>query len=237
YFYIAINLFESVLFFGALFILPAAILMLTTWQSLYLVVTTHSFPGLALVFDKVSPRAMEEKPRDSEAIIPRPLAKFMALNVALMVFGAAMVYMLTLTGWWGIISVVPENLTGFYGSTGFTPGLPLEAAKAAVMMLSVILLVESTIVLSIRRINMGIGKSLREPGTYRYAIFLGLIYLAHYLLMYVPLAQEILAPFGLNFYFMPLTALDWLIVLLFSLPAIVGVELYKRRLRKKGVNL
>ncbi|MHA2118108.1 MAG: cation-translocating P-type ATPase, partial [Candidatus Thorarchaeota archaeon] len=235
YFYIAINLFESVLFFGALFILPAAILMLTTWQSLYLVVTTHSFPGLALVFDKVSPRAMEEKPRDSEAIIPRPLAKFMAFNVALMVFGAAMVYMLTLTGWWGIVTVVPENLTGFYGSTGFT--IPIEAAKAAVMMLSVILLVESTIVLSIRRINMGIGKSLREPGTYRYAIFLGLIYLAHYLLMYVPLAQEILAPFGLDFYFMPLAAFDWLIVLLFSLPAIVGVELYKRRLRKKGVNL
>ncbi|MFW9885203.1 MAG: cation-translocating P-type ATPase [Candidatus Thorarchaeota archaeon] len=237
YFYIAINLFESVLFFGALFILPAAIIMLTTWQSLYLVVTTHSFPGLALVFDKTSPRAMEEKPRDSEEIIPRPLARFMAFNVVLMVFGAAMVYMLTLTGWWGIISVVPENLTGYYGSTGFTAGLPLEAAKAAVMMLSVILLVESTIVLSIRRINMGIGKSLREPGTYRYAIFLGLIYLAHYLLMYVPLAQEILSPFGLNFYFMPLTVIDWLIVLLFSLPAIAGVELYKRRLRKKGINL
>ncbi|MHA1939532.1 MAG: hypothetical protein ACW97O_15085 [Candidatus Thorarchaeota archaeon] len=84
---------------------------------------------------------------------------------------------------------------------------------------------------------MGIGKSLREPGTYRYVIFLGLIYLAHYLLMYVPLAQEILAPFALDFFFMPLTAFDWLIVLLFSLPAIVGVELYKRRLRKKGVNL
>jgi hypothetical protein len=55
--------------------------------------------------------------------------------------------------------------------------------------------------------------------------------------MYVPLAQEILAPFALDFFFMPLTAFDWLIVLLFSLPAIVGVELYKRRLRKKGVNL
>ncbi|MFX1262256.1 MAG: cation-translocating P-type ATPase [Promethearchaeota archaeon] len=237
YFYIAINLFESILFFGALFILPAVIVMLTTWQSLYLVVTTHSFPGLALVFDKTSPRAMEEKPRDSEEIIPKPLAKFMALNVVLMIFGAAMVYMLTLTGWWGIITVVPENLTGFYGSTGFAEAVTLEAAKAAVMMLSVILLVESTIVLSIRRINMGIEKSLREPGTYRYAIFLGLIYLAHYLLMYVPLAQEILYPYGLNFYFMPLTIIDWLIVLLFSLPAIVGVELYKRRLRKKGVNL
>nr|KXH74320.1 MAG: hypothetical protein AM324_15920 [Candidatus Thorarchaeota archaeon SMTZ1-83] len=178
---------------------------------------------------------MEEKPRDSEEIIPKPLAKFMAFNVAMMVFGAAMVYMLSLTGWWGIITVVPDNLTGFYGSAGFT--IPIEAAKAAVMMLSVILLVESTIVLSIRRINMGIGKSLREPGTYRYAIFLGLIYLAHYLLMYVPLVQEILASVSLNFYFMPLTFFDWLIVLLFSLPAIVGVELYKQRLRKKGINL
>ncbi|MFX0107797.1 MAG: cation-translocating P-type ATPase, partial [Candidatus Hodarchaeota archaeon] len=236
YFYIAINLFESILFFGALFILPAAIIMLTTWQSLYLVVTTHSFPGLGLVFDKVSPRAMEDDPRDSEAIIPRPLAKYMALNVAFMVFGAAVVYMLTLTGWWGIITVVPENLTGFF-PTQAPFVVPLEAAKATVMMLSVILLVESILVLSIRRINMPLNESLREPGTVRYVFFLGLIYLAHYLLMYVPLAQEILFPFGLWFYFMPLTLYDWFIVVLFSLPAIAGMELYKRRLRKKDIEL
>ncbi|MGD9397857.1 MAG: cation-transporting P-type ATPase, partial [Candidatus Thorarchaeota archaeon] len=237
YFYIAINLFESLIFFGALFLLRD-IEFLTTWQSLYLVVTTHSFPGLALVFDRTSPRAMEDKPRDSQALITRNLGKFMALNVILMTIGAAAVYMLTLTGYGGIVEVAPENLIGYYGDFS-GPELPLNLieAKAIVMLLSVILLVESTIVLSIRRINMPIQKSIREPGTWIFVFLLGLIYLAHYLLMYVPLAQEILSPYALNFYFMPLTNYDWLIVLLGSLPAIVGVELYKWRFRQRDIDL
>lgn len=234
YFYIAINLFESLIFFGALFLLPD-IEVLSLWQSLYLVVTTHSFPGLALVFDRTSPRAMEDKPRDSQALITRNLGKFMALNVILMTIGAAAVYMLTLTGWtpegWPeIVGVYTENHQGFYGTID-------RPYKATVMLLSVILLVESTIVLSIRRINMPIQQGLREPGTWIFVFLLGLIYLAHYLLMYVPLAQDILAPYGLHFYFAPLTRYDWFIVLLGALPAIVGVELYKWRFRKRDIDL
>jgi Ca2+-transporting ATPase len=235
YFYVAINLFESMIFFGALFFLPVSVsnTMLTQWQSLYLVVTTHSFPGLALVFDRTSPHAMEDKPRDSQALITRNLGKFMALNVILMTIGAAIIYMMTLTS---IVVVVPENLTGYYSTIGEFL-VPLNQAKATTMLLSVILLVESTIVLSIRRINMPITRSIREPGTWIFVFLLGLIYLAHYLLMYVPLAQEILAPYGLHFYFMPLTSFDWSIVLLGSLPSIVGVELYKWYFRKKDVDL
>jgi Ca2+-transporting ATPase len=235
YFYVAINLFESMIFFGALFFLPVSVsnTMLTQWQSLYLVVTTHSFPGLALVFDRTSPHAMEDKPRDSQALITRNLGKFMALNVILMTIGAAIIYMMTLTS---IVVVVPENLTGYYSTIGEFL-VPLNQAKATTMLLSVILLVESTIVFSIRRINMPITRSIREPGTWIFVFLLGLIYLAHYLLMYVPLAQEILAPYGLHFYFMPLTSFDWSIVLLGSLPSIVGVELYKWYFRKKDVDL
>jgi Ca2+-transporting ATPase len=235
YFYVAINLFESMIFFGALFFLPVSVsnTMLTQWQSLYLVVTTHSFPGLALVFDRTSPHAMEDKPRDSQALITRNLGKFMALNVILMTIGAAIIYMMTLTS---VVGVVPENLTGYYSTIGEFL-VPLNQAKATTMLLSVILLVESTIVLSIRRINMPITRSIREPGTWIFVFLLGLIYLAHYLLMYVPLAQEILAPYGLHFYFMPLTSFDWSIVLLGSLPSIVGVELYKWYFRKKDVDL
>jgi Ca2+-transporting ATPase len=235
YFYVAINLFESMIFFGALFFLPASVsnTMLTQWQSLYLVVTTHSFPGLALVFDRTSPYAMEDKPRDSQALITRNLGKFMALNVILMTIGAAAIYMMTLTN---IVGVVPENLTGYYSTIGEFL-VPINQAKATTMLLSVILLVESTIVLSIRRINMPIMRSIREPGTWIFVFLLGLIYLAHYLLMYVPLTQEILAPYGLHFYLMPLTSFDWSVVLLGSLPSIVGVELYKWNFRKKDVDL
>lgn len=225
YFYIAINLFESLIFFGALFLMSSFELFASTWQNLYLVVTTHSFPGLALVFDKVSPRAMEEKPRDSEEILTRPLARFMAINVVLMALGAGLAYWMTLMGWFG-----PP-------STMVLPSGNLYVPKATVMMLTVLLLVESTLVLIIRRINMPLSKSLREPGTYRYAIFLGLIYLAHLLLMYVPLTQQILDSYGLTFYFVPLSPVEWLICILFALPAIAGMELYKWSLRRKGIHL
>ena len=104
YFYVAINLFESIIFFGALFFLPDFVVFLSQWQSLYLVVTTHSFPGLALVFDRTSPKAMEDKPRDSQEIITRNMGKIMALNVALMAIGAALVYFLTYTAYLGLVS-------------------------------------------------------------------------------------------------------------------------------------
>ncbi|MFW9892265.1 MAG: cation transporting ATPase C-terminal domain-containing protein, partial [Candidatus Thorarchaeota archaeon] len=128
------------------------------------------------------------------------------------------------------VEVYPENNLGFYG--------PIDSVfKATVMLLSVILIVESTMVLIIRRINLPLSKSLREPGTWIFVILLGLIYLAHFLLMYVPLVQQILSDFSLNFYFAPLTLYDWALVILASLPAIVGMELYKRRFRRKDIDL
>jgi len=42
---------------------------------------------------------------------------------------------------------------------------------------------------------------------------------------------------GLHFYFIPLTAYDWLICFLLALPAIAGMEIYKLHLRRRGVTL
>jgi Ca2+-transporting ATPase len=238
YFYIAINLFESIIFFGAMFVLPPGFLMLQTWQNLYLVVTTHSFPGLALVFDRISPRAMEDKPRDSEEIIPHKLAKFMAISVVLMTIGAVFVYFESFTGFFGLVPLNIDNLTGFYSDpAGLPDGWNFTIMKSATMLLTVILLFESLLVLSIRRINMPLSKGLREPGIWIYAILLGLIYLAHLLLMYVPLVQEILSSVGLDFFFVPLSLEDWIVCIIAALPAIVGMELYKRHLRNKDVTL
>jgi Ca2+-transporting ATPase len=246
YFYIAINVFESIIFFGALFIFPDYINLFSHWQNLYLVVTTHSFPGLALVFDRTSTKAMEEKPRDSQEIVTRNIGKLMVLNILLMAIGASLVYFLTFTQFWDIVTVTPENMTGFWNAWR-----PVDAEvfyynaegpiwvllKSTTMLLSVILIVESTLVLLIRRINLPLHKSLREPGTWIFVIFLGLIYLAHYLLMYNPLVNEILATFGLNFFIIPLTTFDWIVCILISLPVIIGVELYKWKFRKRGIDL
>jgi len=247
YFYVAINLFESIIFFGALFIFPDYINLFSQWQNLYLVVTTHSFPGLALIFDRTSPKAMEDKPRDSQEIITRNIGKIMVLNVILMAFGAALVYFLTFTQYFGIVTVTPDNMTGFWSTwvpvdAGLNNFYTVEGPtwvllKSTTMLLSVILIVESTLVLLIRRINLPLHKSLREPGTWIFVIFLGLIYLAHYLLMYNPLVNEILETFGLNFYIIPLTMFDWIICILVSIPAIIGVELYKWKFRKADIDL
>ncbi|NWF97012.1 MAG: cation-transporting P-type ATPase [Candidatus Thorarchaeota archaeon] len=231
YFYIAINLSESIVFFGGLLFLGTTDMFFGGWQNLYLVVTTHSFPGLALVFDKVSPRAMEEKPRDSEAIITRPLSKVLALNVVLMALGAGLAYWLTLTGAYGLVQMYPENLSWPIN------GVVSVAHKATIMMFTVLLIVESTLVLIIRRINLPLSQGIREPGKILFAVLLGLIYLAHLLLMYVPVVQELLGQYGLLFYFVPLTWYDWVICVVLSLPAIVGMEAYKRHLRRRGVTL
>jgi magnesium-transporting ATPase (P-type) len=105
------------------------------------------------------------------------------------------------------------------------------------MLITVILLVESTLVLIIRRVNMPLSRSLREPGTLIFVPFLAIIYIAHLLLMYVPVSQQILSSVGLDFYFLPLTPYDWIICLLLALPAIVGMELYKWHLRRTGKSI
>jgi Ca2+-transporting ATPase len=230
FFYIAINVFEATLLFGGLFLIPEVPLFFGL-QNLYIIVTTHTFPAFGLIFDKTSPRAMEEKPRDSEELVTRQLAKFLVLNIILMIVGAAIVYFLTFTHF---IGVDPYNLQGYF-SDQFV--VSISAAKATVMMLTVILLVESILVLVIRRINMPLTKGIREPGIGRYIVFLGFIYLAHLLLMYVPAVQEMLTSVNLNFYFMPLTILDWVICIICALPAIVGMELYKYKLRSDEVTL
>jgi Ca2+-transporting ATPase len=246
FFYIAINLFESIIIFGGLFVLPAGFNMMQNWQQLLLVATTHSFPGLALVFDKTSPNAMKESPRDSEEIITKKLAKLMGVGIILSVICTAIVYAIALTGWNGLIDVVPENMTGFYTDTSQLPGnlpgslqLPwnFQIAKATTMLLTIFLIIETTIVLVIRRVNSPFHKSISEPGIERFVVLLGLIVLAFLLLMYVPMAQEILYPFGLEFYFLPLTSFDWLVCISASVPAIIGMEVYKRYLRKRDVTL
>ncbi|MBE0526059.1 MAG: hypothetical protein IH631_03895, partial [Candidatus Thorarchaeota archaeon] len=139
------------------------------------------------------------------------MGKLMALNVILMAIGAALVFFLTYTGFMGIVTVTSENMSGFWVTLEDPNWILL---KSITMLLSIILIVESTVVLLIRRINLPIHKSLREPGTWIFVIFLGLIYLAHYLLMYVPLVNEILSTYGLNFYLIPLSAFDWVLCIL-----------------------
>jgi len=221
FFYICINAAEAAIFFGT-FLLQPGIPFLTNLQHIFLTISSHSWPGLALVFDRTPKDVMKEKPRNTEAIITRRLAAYMAINAIAIMTGAALAYYLT----WA--AILPGNqLLVPYGEEALH--------KARIMSLTVLLFAESLMVLSIRRINQPLHRSLRRDGFWLVYAFIGLVFLMHWGVMYVPQVSEILAPLGINFEYVALTPIDWLVAFTLALPAILGMELVKWACRRRGI--
>ncbi len=221
FFYISINLAESVIFFGTFLLFPQ-IQFLTYWQHIFLTITSHTWPGLALVFDRTSKYVMQEKPRDTEGLISRRLGAYLILNSFFILLGVSFVYYLT----WS--AILP-------GSTELIPFSLAAEQKARVMALTVLLFAESLMILSIRRINQSILRSIRRESFILIYILIGFVFLMHWGLMYIPEVSIILADFGINFDFIPLAQLDWLIAFMFALPTIVGMELAKWFSRRRNI--
>ncbi|MFX1475286.1 MAG: HAD-IC family P-type ATPase, partial [Promethearchaeota archaeon] len=226
FFYVAINLAESILFFGTFL---ARITFLTEWQHIFLTISSHTWPGLALVFDRPAKDAMQERPRNTEAIINRQLAGYLILNAILISIGVAIAYFFT----WG--SILP-------GSTYLIPFSDDAFQKAQMMAITVLLFAETFMILSIRRINQPLTRSIRRESYWLIYALVGLVFLMHWGLMYVPLMYPIDVPFGgllgyiLGlFEYVTLNAFDWLIAFALALPAIVGMELVKWGSRKRGI--
>ncbi|MDO8056229.1 MAG: cation-transporting P-type ATPase, partial [Candidatus Hermodarchaeota archaeon] len=214
-FYIAINVAESIIFFLTFFL---GFRFLTPWQHIFLAISSHSWPGLALVFDSHPKFVMEEQPRDTEAILTPRLGMYLIIN-ALLIATCAII--------------------AFFGTLGYLfPGTPIEVlevySKAQVMTISVLLITESLMILSIRRINQSAYRSIRYESFWFIYLMLAFVFLMHLGLMYIPQAVAILASFNISFDYYALTGLDWLIVLLLSLPALAGMEIYKWAHRRTG---
>ena len=221
YFYICINVAEAAIFFGT-FLLQPGIPFLTNLQHIFLTISSHSWPGLALVFDRTAKDVMKERPRDTEAIITRRLAAYMAINSLLILVGVATAYYLT----WA--AFLP-------GSQMLLPYGEDALMKARVMSLTVLLFAESLMVLSIRRINQPLHRSLRHDGFWLVYALIALVFLMHWGVMYVPQVSEFLAPLGINFEYVPLALLDWMVAFILALPAILGMELVKWACRRRGM--
>jgi Ca2+-transporting ATPase len=214
-FYIAINVAESIIFFLTFFL---GFRFLTPWQHIFLAISSHTWPGLALVFDSHPKFVMEEPPRNTEAILTRRMGTYLLINASLIALGA---------------------IIAFFGTLGYLfPGTPVEVlelySKAQVMTISVLLITESLMILSIRRINQSAYRSIRHESFWFIYLMLAFVFLMHLGLMYVPQAVAILASFNISFDYYALTGLDWLIVLLLSFPAFAGLELYKWTHRRRG---
>jgi magnesium-transporting ATPase (P-type) len=214
-FYIAINVAESIIFFLTFFL---GFRFLTPWQHIFLAISSHSWPGLALVFDSHPKFVMEEQPRDTEAILTPRLGSYLILNAILIALGA---------------------IIAFFGTLGLLfPGAPVEIlelySKAQVVTISVLLITESLMILSLRRINQSTYRSIRHESFWFIYLMLAFVFLMHLGLMYIPQATAILASFNINFNYYALTGIDWLIVLLLSLPALAGMEVFKWAHRRAG---
>jgi Ca2+-transporting ATPase len=216
-FYIAINVAESIIFFTTFYL---GLRFLTPWQHIFLAISSHTWPGLALTFDRNPKYVMEEPPRDTEGVITRPLGTYLVINAILIFIGVAIAYFGTLHAF------LP----------GTIPGDPLNIVKAQVMTICVLVITESLMIISIRRINQSAIRSIRDESYWFIYLMIAFVFLMVLALMYSPLLNEILVGIGINFYFVPLTVLDWLVVIALAIPAVVGMEIIKWAARRREIH-
>jgi Ca2+-transporting ATPase len=196
FFYIAISIAEALVFFGSSFI--EGFFVLQTWQLIY-IATTQFAPSLALVTDQLSADVMKEKPRNNEGLISGKR------QTALVIFALSLTVVLTiayLMAFYDISPLVGLNKVGFVPN--FNASDPLnpvnwEQAKARTMLLSVAVISQSLLVLSLRRLNKPVYKSLKQDWNKKIIPLIVAVPVFHAVLMYVPQIQYGLATLGINF--------------------------------------
>lgn len=222
YYYVVINLMEGALFFG--FGIDPNFVLFKYFQGLLLLITSHTFPGFALVFDKKDKSIMQEHPRDSEDILTGKLYLTLIVNAVMMATCVLAVYFLTLNG---VIPLYPLNLLILTPATA--------GQKARTMMLITIMLVETFAAVGVRRINKSFWRALKEDRSVLFA-FLCIFFFGANLLMYSPELQSALVSMDIVLDMVAITPLDWFWCFLIALPSLIGMELWKWAFRRKGIH-
>ncbi len=257
FFYICINVFEGIVQFIIFVILGRPYFLDDAFylQWIFLSITLHVFPGLILTFDSTSKEVMQEKPRDSEEILSKNIIILLLIFGILLAISMVIIYFITFSG---IYPVFSENLiSGYLYSDDKIPLLPTEVfdisavekitdywdkiamirtiGKTLTMMMVTLFFCESFLVFQIRRPNKSLIRSLIEDSNKRMYLIIGFLFAVFLMLMYIPGFQIFLADSGINFMFMYLTGLDWLVCFLISLICIVSFEIVKFTARRRGI--
>ena len=250
FFYICINLFEGLFQFVCVVFLGLPYFLGTeafAMQWLFLSITLHALPGLVLTFDTTSKDVMKEKPRDSEEILSKNIIILMLCYGALLAISMAIVYSICITNVYGVF---PDNINFGALSDGYlyteetidiwllpgaNPDLIKIQGKTLTMLMSTLYICETVLVLQIRRPNKSLLQSIKEDSNKRMYMILGLLYFAYLALMYIPGVQTTLARWNINFMFMYLNGLDWIICGLISLITILSFEVIKFFARRKDI--
>ncbi len=232
YFFICLNIMESIIFFSYEFI-PIFDLFSSEWQHIYIFGIVHSLPSLALVIDTHPKDIMREAPRDEEQILNKNLWIMLLVQAFLMGIGLVLALQLTLGG------AIPLNEWNLNPNISYVvPGQEL-AQKARTMFITTIFIVETNFIWTFRRPNSSLSKSLKEELSISLLVICLFTLTLHVLFICFSYSINyyINDVFGLNLQinFMFLSGTDWLICILLALPGILGIEIYKNVARKKKV--
>ena len=225
FFYIAISIAEALVFFGSSFVKDFFILQ--TWQLIYIAITQFA-PSIAIVTDKLSLDVMKEHPRSNEGLISGNR------RTALIVFSLSLALMLSiayLSALNGIMPVFDANKAGHVLESA--SALVWRQAKARTMLLSVAIIAQSALILSLRRLNKPIFKSKRQDWNWKIWPFIISVPVFHALLMYLPQIQYALSAIGVRFEIIQLVPIDWLIVLTLGLAPVALLEVTKIMMGKR----
>ena len=244
FFYICINIFEGIVQFILAIILKLPYFLDEAFylQWIFLSITLHMFPGLILAFDSTSEDVMKEKPRDSEEILSKNVLGLLFIFGILLAISMVLVYFLTISEIWPVVSENWDLGDAFlYSSDKLIPDdYTLEEilipAKTLTMLMVTLFFCESFLVFQIRRPNKSLIRSLKEDSNKRMYLIIGFLFALFLMLMYIPNAQVALARAGINFMFMYLTALDWMVCFLISLICIITFEFVKYVARKYKIS-
>ena len=245
FFYIAINVFEGFVQFILAIVLdlPYFLDEAFYYQWIFLSITLHVFPGLVLTFDSTSKDVMKEKPRDSEEILSKNTLGLLFIYGILLAVSMVVVYFITINGAYPLFTENWNfgNLNDLYLYSPETAylnpyGVGLIEGKTLTMLMVTLFFCESFLVFQIRRPNKSLLKSFIEDSNRRNYLIIGFLFAVFLMLMYIPGVQVFLANSGINFMFMYLTGLDWLVCFLISLICIVSFEVVKFIARKKEIS-
>ncbi|MHA1478422.1 MAG: cation-translocating P-type ATPase [Promethearchaeota archaeon] len=236
FFFICLNLMESVIFFAYEFV-PLFDLFSSEWQHIYIYAIVHSLPALALVIDKHPTDVMKEHPRDEEQLLNKNMWIMLVLQALLMGIGLVLVLQFTLGG---AIPLNEWNLNPIisYVPVGSTQP-ELLAQKARTMFITTLYIVETTFIWTFRRPNKSLIKSLK--GEFSLTLLVISLFTLALHVLFVLFSNTvnfyINDEFGLDLQinFLFLSGFDWILCILMALPGIIGIEIFKYIARRKNV--
>ena len=235
FFYITLNIAEAILYFSSSFIPGFSIV--NDFQRVYIFSTAHLIPPLVFIFDSIAAEIMDYPPRNDEEIFNKKYVLALVILALSLALSAGLIYILSYNG---IIPVFNFNRRYpapiFLGEPNAVSSSPVNwaHAKARTMFVTVLVIAESLVVLSLRRLNKSVFRSFKED--WKWLIFILVIFVPvlHILLVYIkPLSVLANNLLGFRVEFVPLGIFDWLILLVAIAIPLASLEIYKMVIRRK----